>query len=109
MWDNVDAKKTEEEIGKGTNEFNKKMSDIMSNLGKALDDFTPKGVTKKVELKLAEDTEVVIREGFFGFFRKTKIVKAETIVATVYISMNNIICMDIADKTEMRKYFDHLK
>jgi len=48
--------------------------------------------------------EVVVRKGFLGFGRKVK-----RVPATVYISMNNIICMDFPDKEEMKKYFAELK
>lgn len=48
--------------------------------------------------------EVVEKKGFFGFGRVVKKYKANT-----YISMNNILCFDFSDKTEMKEYFDSLK
>lgn len=93
-----DSKQTEENLNESFSKAEEKIKGFTSLVDNMLNTLMPQTPAKIITI------EVVVKKGFFGLGRVTK-----NITASAYISMNNIICFDISDKAEMKKYFDDLK
>ena len=85
-------------INDAFDKYKKSMQSGLGMMDSVLSKLIPQSTVKRITI------EVVEKKGFLGFGRKVK-----KINASAYISMNNIICLDISDKDEMQKYFDELK
>lgn len=94
MGDNDKAKEVNDAIDGATNSI----KGALGMFDGIMNRLIPQTAVKNISI------EIVEKKGFCGIGRKTK-----KIPAAAYISMNNIICFDITDKNEMKKYFDDLK
>lgn len=87
------------------NEASKGAIKFLDNVLKSL---VPEKTTRNVKLVISPEKKLVIRKGFLGIGRKEQIIPAVAVDANIYISMNNVLVMDISDKAKMREYYDSL-
>lgn len=90
--------KTEQNIKEQFDGFKSAMEGATKMFDNVMQNLVPQSPPKEITI------EVVKKKGFFGFGRISDKYKA-----TVYISMNNIVCLDFKEKQEMKKYYENLK
>lgn len=98
-----------ENLNKNLGGVTEAISAYLKMMDGALSNLVPKNTTKVVDLKITPDTQRVIRKGFFGIGRKTEIIPGKTVKANVFMSMNNVMVIDIEDKTVLKEYYNSLQ